>query len=309
LNSSNILPAGDGAAGCGAASSDQADFRLRVKDGSVWITTAMGVLNTDAGEPGSSPRVQITDAPATAHKLFDALWSLARANNLVRLASLYPPNGLISVSAERYSPWARRDCPEANSYATLPYQPGTPIKVGEVPEVTHCDMVKVKLRNLGQSYVDAIVLYIDARGGIQPMSTWSEGEFKEPDYCSIALPPGAKTGETVAAERIELWDHGNPSTAGREYVIVIAAARPESEPQTCFGFLVQSTLDDVRGAAATGPQSTLQSLLEAAALGKSDVRGGSALIGTKLVDSAMSIYPLEVTDKPIRPASATPSKP
>jgi hypothetical protein len=300
------------------AGSDQADFRLRVQKGSLWVTQASGVLNTDPNSPFSSPSVQITVAQEASDKLFDALWSLARAQNIVRLASVFPTTNLVSVSGERYSPeksstksgdvtpdW-KRDCPADDVYAGLLERPGVPLGVNGVPELTQCDMVAIKLRNQSQNFVDAAVLYVDARGGIQTVP--AVPTLSGSDECSLVLPPGAND-PVVAPEKIVLWEKATPSTAGTEYIVVIAAERPPSGGQTCFLSLTQRTLDGAREAramSARGPESALQSLLNDAALARPAVRGGSGIQVSRLAASTMSLYTLRVSPNPILPASHTP---
>lgn len=292
------------------AGSDQADFRLRLKDGSVWITQATGALDTTVDDPNSSPGVRITDAQETADRLFDKLWSLARANNLVHLASRYPAGNMVAVSAEWYSvgasrPAARQDCPNVSLYEDLLRKPGIPMKPDEVREATHCDMVAVKLRNPGQKFVDAAVLYVDARGGVQAVDTWSASNGWEQNDCSIALPPRA-SADTLAAEQIVLWREGKASTAGSEYVVVVAAERPDGAAPTCFGALTQPTLEGARGesenGAARGQQSALQSLLNASVLAKPATRGSNNFRDQQLARSTMSAYTLDVTGNPVRTA-------
>jgi hypothetical protein len=154
-------------------------------------------------------------------------------------------------------------------------------------------MVAVKLWNLGQAFVDAVVLYVDARGGVHTIPSLSG----DGDDCSIVLPPGASVA-TVAATRIVLWKGGQPSTAGTEYVVVIAAERPISAAQTCYRALTQSTLDGARGAAETGSgrglETALLSLLHAAALAKPGLRGDDGLRLAQLAESAMALYTFRV---------------
>jgi hypothetical protein len=294
------------------AGSERADFRLRVKDGSIWITQASGVLMTDPSSPYSSPRVRITDVQETADKPFDALWSLARAQNIVRLASVYPVGNLVSITGERYTPekssakpdettpeW-KRDCPSNEFYASLLQRPGIPLRANDIPELTQCDMVVIKLRNQSRNFVDAVVLYVDARGGIQripalPMVSGS-------DECSLELPPRA-TEPILAPEKIVLWEKGKPATAGAEYIVVIAAERPAAGAQTCFRSLTQPTLEGARKAelvSTRGPESALQSLLNNAALAQPATRGGSAIQVSRLVASTMSLYTLHVSPNPRR---------
>jgi hypothetical protein len=305
------------------AGSDQADFRIRVWGGAIWITQSAGVLNTDLASPYSSPSIQITNVEETADNLFNALWSLARAQNLARLASSYPTGNLVSISVERYSPgtlspasgdstpdW-QRNCRDDAFYEDLAHKPGTPIGLSAmppdgIPEVTQCDMVAVKLRNLGQNFVDTGVLYVDARGGVQtfPAVPVLSGN----DECSLALLPGASE-PIVAAEKIVLWDKGKPSTAGTEYVVVIAVERPPGSGQTCFNMLTQPTLDGAREATSTvsarGPESVLQSLLNRAAIAQPGMRGASGVQVSQLARSGMALYALRVKPE----TSSAPERP
>jgi hypothetical protein len=306
--------------------SDQADFRLRVQAGAIWITQSTGSLITDPGSPYSSPRVEITNVTETADKLFNAIWSLARSQNLVRLASRYPTGNLVSISVERYSPgtlspaageskpeW-KRNCREDAFYEGLAQKPGIPIGLDTVPsdvvpEATQCDMVAVRLRNLGSNFVDTAVLYVDARGGVQafPAVPVQSGN----DECSLELPPGANE-PVVAAEKIVLWDAGKPSTAGTEYVVVIAVERTPGGAQTCFNVLTQPTLEGARDAITTsarGPQSALQSLLNSAAAAQPEMRGASGFRASQLARSTVAVRTLNVTPNHLRMAPSTQGKP
>jgi hypothetical protein len=308
--------------------SDQADFRLRVQPPGdrpggdprprLWITQSSGLLNTDPDSPYSSPSVQITNVEETADNLFNALWSLARAQNLVRLATKYPTGNLLSISVERYSPgtlspsgdskpsW-QRNCRDDTFYENLAHNPGTLIGFSAlptegIPEVTQCDMVAVKLRNVGQNFVDTSVLYVDARGGVQAFP--AVPALSGNDGCSLELPPGA-TEPIVAAEKIVLWDNGKPSTAGTEYVVVIAVERPKGGAQTCFNALTQPTLDGAREASMRAPESALQSLLNRAAIAQPGMRGASGVQVSQLARSVMALYALRVTPQ----ASSAPERP
>ena len=167
-------------------------------------------------------------------------------------------------------------------------------------------MIAIRLQNPGPNFVDAAVLYVDARGGVQAVQTWSENVGWVTDDCSIALPPRAST-PTVAAVNVVLWKDGAPSTAGTEHVVIVAAERPKGAAPTCFRFLTQPTLQGARGDTSSTvlpstPQMGLESLLVAAVLARPSVRGSGSFGSDIFGRSTMSDLTFDVTARPFRAA-------
>ncbi|MGY3591491.1 hypothetical protein ACVIGB_008930 [Bradyrhizobium sp. USDA 4341] len=251
------------------AGTPEADFRLWVTDQRMWITGTTGNLNTDSSQPDVSPSIALLDENDAPKQLLRQIWQLARAQDLVRAAQIATAHSeLIDTSLERFSiaelgPANGQDCPDTAFYNTILDKPAGRLKpvTDEIVSVSHCDLVAIKLRSKSTKFVDAVVLYIDARGGILMIKP--DGQSSD---CGIVLPPGS-SDSTVAATRIVVWNGGQPITVGIEHIVVVAIERPTGTVPTCYAALTQPTLMAARAklqeVAGRGPQTSLRRLLDA----------------------------------------------
>jgi hypothetical protein len=285
------------------AASD-ADLHLRIMDGYIWLVPATGEWpkaqnnKPDRTSPKAPPAVPVTQAAQTANALFDALWTLARAQNLVRVASRFqaPADDLVTVSVERYSvrssAASRSDdkkCPDDAFYLQQLKQPGIKVLPGAVPSVTHCDLIVAKAQNKVARYIDAATLFLDGRGGITLVPA-----MQGSTTCSTELPPSANA-PTLSPTKIVLWDeNGKPVTAGTEYIIVLALERADGDPPLCFNSLAQPTLETAKALpAARG--AGVRSLLIDAGLAEPGTRSAQPLFTAgQPLRSSISVYTLSV---------------
>lgn len=191
--------------------SSDADILLRVMDGYIWLVPSTGEWPKGTGgkpdktSPNAPPAIRITEAEQTADRLFGALWSLARAKNLVRIAGKFQTltDDLVSLSVEHY-PIGQlsgndKTCPAVPFYLEQLQHQGMKIVPGTIAGVTHCNLVVVKVTNKTPRFVDAAVFYVDSRGGVQMINPASG-----PTLCAADLPPSANA-PTLFPTKIVLW--------------------------------------------------------------------------------------------------------
>ncbi|WP_316195621.1 MULTISPECIES: caspase family protein [unclassified Bradyrhizobium] len=282
------------------AGASEADFRLWVTEQRMWITGTTGELHTDNSQPNASPSIALFDTKDAAKQLLGQIWQLARAQDLVRVARNTTTNsGLVVASLERFrmaeqGPANGQDCPDTAFYQSLLDKPAGRLKpVGdEVVSVSHCDLVAIKLRSTSAKFVDAAVLYVDARGGILMINPTGDASD-----CGIALPPGS-SDPTVAATRIVVWNGGHPVTVGIEHIVVVAIERPTGTVPMCYAALTQPTLTAARTkvgqAAGRGSQTSLRRLLEAISVADANTRAAVPPPATERDASFTHVFTLDV---------------
>ncbi len=150
------------------AASEAADLRLMIAQGRLWAVPEGQPLVTDAKRPGTSISVDLALADAAfAGALRRILWSMARATNLVRMASASPDASevespvTVDVEISRESDSSRMAEPRracdalAKPQAPVRLTPAVPVAAG------HCDMFSVILKNNGDRDIDVAVIYLE----------------------------------------------------------------------------------------------------------------------------------------------------
>ncbi len=252
----------------GEAGNPDADVLLRVKDNRLWIVRPDRPWVTTAGAYDETPSLPMDEAPEKfAADLKNAVWSLARAAKLIRVASALGSavegDADITVKATMSrapGSGARAACgtgdpPDGAQSSAL--EPLLPEAAG------NCDFVNISVSNESDRDYYVAGFYVDALGGVSPMppSVARSG-------CARSLPAG--TGKVLSFRfRVDTWDEAaaKPSSTGAENFVLLAIPKDgtNAAPRLCA--LTQPTpaamqrTRDVEMPAARGGNNKLSALL------------------------------------------------
>jgi hypothetical protein len=198
---------------------EDADLRLAVlpdsmRPDAIWVLPSTGL----ADDSGMTPSVSTgdKDAEAVAAALADMLTTLARAQNLMKLAGAVAPSNP-DVQVELLT-----RTPEDRTLRPLPFAP--------VPTLLPEDEVHVLARNTGEEPVDVNVLYVSADWSI---SHWFSGRLQAGDELKKGL--FKISADVLGQERV---------------LVVVTPARPQS-PVEDLSYLAQDALDATRSLGGT----------------------------------------------------------
>ncbi|WP_373502751.1 caspase family protein, partial [Aestuariivirga sp.] len=228
----------------GKPGNPDADVLLRVKDGRLWVVRPDRPWVTAPGAYDETPSLPLSGDQATlATSVKTAVWSLARATKLVRVASALDSAGTsdgdILVQAAM-QPSAAPDSKAACNMSTKPdMAQASPVSPLIPAGAGNCDYVSIEVSN--DSDIDYYVagFYVDALGGVSAMPASSAKSG-----CVRSLPAG--TGRKLTFSFwIDTWDEksAKPSTVGAENFVVLAVPKDSkggSAPRLCS--LTQPTL-------------------------------------------------------------------
>lgn len=294
---------------------DHADVRLRAHDGRLWLLPTDGEwvrddLRRDVPKLKAhplTPSYPMTSSASVGH-VADALHKIARARNMVRLAEMADPSrhasnpwNALKVSAERVvapgdDKHPQRACPNINRLSEQELK-GKSLDLKLPEPVSHCDLVRITVRNTGNRDVDLNISYIDARAGITKLG----------QDCTVTVPPG---GQLVRSLWVTTWDRQKnaPDSVGREHVVITAVERKGvSQTNLCF---IQEAVrggPDVRtrgGNVLPGNAGWLMSALSDAAVASSGTRGVQVPEEDDAPDApraGMYLVTLQVTPSPVEP--------
>jgi Caspase domain len=221
-----------------------ADVLLRVKDGRLWVVRPDKPWVTTPGAYDETPSLSL-DLPAEklGAELKTAVWSLARAAKLIRVAAALGAGAAADdgiVVKATMSPAAARDPKGAcktdsapDMAQASPFDPRLPAAAG------NCDFVSIEVKNDSDQDYYVAGFYVDALGGVAaiPGSAAKTG-------CVRQLPAG--TGKALNFKFwIDTWDEkaNKPSTTGAENFVILAVPKDGSggaAPRLCA--LTQPTL-------------------------------------------------------------------
>lgn len=206
------------------APTENADVILRLQDDHLWLLNP-GAERVPAG-PRKTPSIAVTNTTALTDIVNTHLQPLAKALNLLRLASqLNEATSALQLAVElrrKVQGAADFETIELNSTTAPPFNPG--------------DKLQVTFKNASEAPLDVTVLYIDSRYGITAIYPVSGGHNR--------LLPGNQAhveGEITA------------DTAGLEQMLFIAtrAAGPHQD----FTYLAQA---GVPATVRAGPEESVQ---------------------------------------------------
>jgi hypothetical protein len=201
------------------AADQEADLRLAVlpdspRPDAIWVLPSTGLAEDLAMTPSVSTGDK--DGAELAATLADTLTTMARAQNLMKLAGAVGSDGL-EVAVELLT-----RTPEDRTLRPLPFTP--------VPVLLPEDEVHVLARNNSDGPVDVNVLYIGADWSI---SHWFSGRLQPGDELKKGL--FKISADVLGQERM---------------LVVVTPARPQS-PVEDLSYLAQDALDTTRAVGGT----------------------------------------------------------
>ena len=222
------------------------DVLLRVGNGRLWIMRPDRPLDMTAGSFGETPSLAIDDdAKALAEKVKQAVWSLSRAEKLVRFASSVGSS--LDENADRPEITAiiqrKAETPIHRPPAPSPTRPiPRNLSAAFNPEgVGNCDTVRFKITNeTDQTYYIA-AFYVDALGGVFPLSNQDKARG-----CVRTLYSGS--GEVTYTIQINTWDaqKAKPAAIGTENAVILAIPQDSTKIAPSMCSLVQPTLSTMQ---------------------------------------------------------------
>ncbi len=248
-----------------------ADIRLELANGRLWFVPGTSALVTSGPTQGYSLSV----AELTDEKLGQALRTIARANNLTRLAQSYSDTPVAkqlrsSVSIARGTPAANGTCPAHVPVTTVPaearqFNPRGIASSG-IPRIERCDRVYLSITNNGAKAVDVTPLYLDP---------WSRTTFlrgyRDSAFSGLRLQPN----ETRVVSWTEIPEApGTETIVGQSRVVLVAVEADPKAPYAADFRHLQGDLPvgELRGDG--NAPSRFRATLDAAAFGGSQLRSG-----------------------------------
>ncbi len=287
------------------ADASDADVNLitMIEDGQLWLLRPGEELvrDEDSFDKTFSIAVEGRDDAAVEQDLRNLVWALARAERLARTAETYSQGS--GQSPVVFEPAFYRDGGERAAdgreactfdfYA--PEDPGFTQSMrsiaGQRPVPTgNCDIVRVTVRNNSSQEGDYYYIggfFIDARGGVEPLSTMDSGVQST---CVYDLPPG-QDESLVYDFGVQTWEDG-PATAGLERLVFLALKRDESQMQPNLCALAQATPEATTRDIGGGEENDLTALLSA--VGGNMTRSGSLSSGASTIAMRSFVVELDV---------------
>ncbi|MGP1275456.1 MAG: caspase family protein [Caulobacterales bacterium] len=268
---------------------EPADVRIRVHDNAVWfLRSEADIVPTGRDR---SARIAIDDTAtidALMSQIEGELQKLARVRNILNASSAFQgSNGLENLTFETFvwratPPRLGPDARAADDWAcSLPDPTQIPAEAVSLEELgtselnalelSHCDIVYVRLTNTGDRPIDVTPLYIDSQAGIHRLPFLGTN-------ASTRIEPGEQPRIVWAGLRTFDWTTGYPASAGLERLVLLAIEREEGAALPMdFGFLTQTSLSRSAGETASDAErSPLGQLMTMAAFGGSTTRSARA---------------------------------
>ena len=252
----------------GESGNPDADILLRAKNNRLWIVRPDRPWVTEAGAYNETPSLALEgDAGKLGPALKDAMWALARAAKLLRVASALDQGGdadtdltITATISKLAGQDAKAACagneppPGAQS---SPVEPLLPVAAG------NCSFVDIAVKNDSDKDYYVSGFYVDALGGVSaiPANVGKRG-------CVRPLPAG--TDKSLAFRFwIDTWDEksNRPSSTGAENFVILALPKYDTHQPPKLCALTQPTLaamQQTRGveiAGTRGANSKLATLI------------------------------------------------
>jgi hypothetical protein len=219
------------------------DVLLRVRKDRLWIMRPDRPLDMTAGSFGETPSLPIEGDPkALAEKVKQAVWSLSRAEKLVRFASSVgssvdenADHPVITATVARKG--EKSADPSAACAKPDKTDPEKPLAAFAPEGVGNCDTVRFKVTNeTDQTYYIA-AFYVDALGGVFPLSNQDKSRG-----CVRTLYSGS--GDLTYTIQINTWDAKDkkPAAIGAENAVIIAIPQDATKIAPSMCSLIQPTL-------------------------------------------------------------------
>lgn len=223
------------------------DVLLKVRKGRLWIMRPDRPLDTTAGSFGETPSLAIEGDPtALAEKMKQAVWSLSRAEKLIRFASSVASSEdknadrpVITATIARMG--GKSADPSTACAKPDKSDPGKSLAAFAPEGVGNCDTVRFKVTNdTDQTYYIA-AFYVDALGGVFPLSNQDRGRG-----CVRTLYSGS--GDLTYTIQINTWNakDNKPAAVGTENAVIIAIPQDATKIAPSMCSLIQPTLSDMQ---------------------------------------------------------------
>lgn len=258
------------------APGDAADLQLSIDQGRLWAVPDGQPRITDANRPGTSISLELNQSDnGLAGALRRVLWSMARASNLVRIASADTTAGqpavVVDVGIVREGDDAkladgRRSCGALSRPSGRErLEPAVPVAAG------HCDEFFVSLKNTSDKQVDVGVFYLDSRAGVDLVD-----DRMANNGCVVTLPSAMAEPLQLPSRRFAIWQDGKPLALGMQRILVFAIPRSGSSPPSLCHLREASLEAAARTATRSAvPAKGLARLLSQAGLADGSVRSAA----------------------------------
>jgi Caspase domain len=201
------------------AEDEPADIRLEVAFNRLWFVPGTSMLVTT----GPTQAYSLAVKELTKEKLAGALRTIARANNLLRLAQTYSDTPVAqqlssSVSIAPGKPAADGSCPRHIITTAVPadaiqFNPRGIASSG-IPRIERCDRVYLSITNSGAKPIDVTPLYLDPWA----RTTFLRG-YRDSAFTGLRLPPN----ETRVVSWTEIPEPiGTETIVGQSKVVLVA---------------------------------------------------------------------------------------
>jgi hypothetical protein len=232
------------------------DVLLRVQNGRLWIMRPDRPLDMKAGSFGETPSLAIDPDPkALAEKVKQAVWSLSRAEKLVRFAASIGNSGDENADRPEITATIQRKGDKSADPSTACAKPNKtdpekPLAAFAPQGVGNCDTVRFKITNeTDQTYYIA-AFYVDALGGVFPLSNQDKARG-----CVRTLYSGS--GDVTYTIQINTWDPQNkkPAAIGTENTVILAIPQDKTKIAPSMCSLIQPTLSAMQQTRSVEDQS------------------------------------------------------
>jgi hypothetical protein len=257
-----------------------ADMQVIADDGRLWLVPEGQALVKQPDAYDRSFAIAVAGRPESevAADLRNALWTFARAANLVRLAGAAEIGGQsnadIDITLERVRETDPNALVQPMRSCAGPSKPSDAGRVasGGVAAVSHCDQIRLSITNRGALDVDVGVFFLDPMGEVSvPVRDWRQ------NGC-VGFVPAKATRPLTLRTVVRTWTDKGPSHTGQHRVLVFAMPRTDRlPPSLCH--LLQSSADKARAeivaTRAGGTRRGFTALLERAALADASLRAAN----------------------------------
>lgn len=227
----------------GDAGNPDGDVLLRAQNGRLWIMRPDRPLDMKAGSFGETPSLPIGDDPTKlAEEVKQAVWSLSRAEKLVRFAASVGTSTDENAERPEITATIQRKGDKSADPSTACAKPNKddpakPLAAFTPEGVGNCDTVRFKITNeTDQTYYIA-AFYVDALGGVFPLSNQDKARG-----CVRTLYSGS--GDLTYTIQINTWDPKSkkPAAVGTENAVILAIPQDASKIAPSMCSLIQPTV-------------------------------------------------------------------
>jgi len=288
----------------GDAGNPDGDVLLRAQNGRLWIMRPDRPLDMKAGSFGETPSLEISGDPKDlAGKVKQAVWSLSRAEKLIRFASSVGMSEDKNADRPEITATIQRKGDKSADPSTACAKPNKtdpekPLAAFSPQGVGNCDTVRFKITNETDMTYYIAAFYVDALGGVQTMSTQDKARG-----CVRTLYSGS--GEVTYTIQINTWDAKDkrPAAVGTENAVILAIPQDASKIAPSMCSLIQPTLsamqqtrgvEDKSATRGTGQGKALKNLL-------GDVNGSATRSGAVVDESGGPVMSSSLFTFDVRP--------